>query len=64
MSNFNAPPDIKVVRAVEDPLVEPGGPVVNASLEQTGFLIAKNHLRMPEMDIPIVGDRHDVSPIS
>ena len=43
-ANFNAPPDIKVVRPVEDPLVEPGSPVVKLKVREVGTLRQKSYI--------------------
>jgi hypothetical protein len=41
---FKAPSDIKVVRPVEDPLVEPGSPVVKLKVREVGTLRQKGYI--------------------
>jgi hypothetical protein len=43
-AKFNAPPDVKVVRPVEDPLVEPGSPVVKLKVREVGTLRQKSYI--------------------
>jgi hypothetical protein len=43
-ANFRAPPDVKVIRPVEDPLVEPGSPVVKLKVREVGTLRQKSYI--------------------